>query len=312
MLRAFAGRRILVWADLGVDRYLWGAPKRVSREAPVLILSVRKEWWVPGGGANAVMNLKAMGGDPVPFGAVGSDEDGDRLLACFRERGISVRHIRRVKGFRTVSKTRILAGPETGVKQQVVRFDREEPLPEGIRIEPEADPRAGALVVSDYGYRTVDPALLRRSRFPVPVVVDSRFRLMEFPHAAAVTPNEEEAAAAAGLDIRSDADAEAAGRKILRFLKAGTLLMTRGSRGVLLMESRRPPRAIPAHGDGEVADTTGAGDTVLAAFTLGLAAGFPPGHAAFLANIAGALKVRKLGTATVSVEELRHEIETSL
>ena len=80
MLRAFAGRRVLVWADLCVDRYLWGAPKRVSREAPVLILDVRKEWWVPGGGANAIMNLRAMGGMPVPFGAVGADEDGGRLF----------------------------------------------------------------------------------------------------------------------------------------------------------------------------------------------------------------------------------------
>ena len=105
MLRAFAGRRILVWADLCVDRYLWGAPKRVSREAPVLILGVRKEWWVPGGGANTVMNLRAMGGRPVPIGAVGCDEDGGRLLECFRERGVPVRHIRRVRGFSTVSKT---------------------------------------------------------------------------------------------------------------------------------------------------------------------------------------------------------------
>jgi rfaE bifunctional protein kinase chain/domain len=312
MLRAFAGRRVLVWADLGVDRYLWGAPKRVSREAPVLILGLRREWWVPGGGGNAVMNLKAMGGEPIPVGAVGADEDGDRLLECFRQRRISVRHIQRIRGYRTVSKTRVLAGPETGVKQQVVRFDREEPLPEGVRIVPDGALRAGALVVSDYGYSTVAPAALARARVPMPVVVASRFRLPEFPGVAAVTPNEEEAAAAAGLPIASDADAEAAGRKILRSLKAGALLMTRGSRGVLLMEPRRPPRAMAAHGGGEVADTTGAGDTVLAAFALGLASGFPTDRAAFLANIAGALKVRKLGTATVSVEELRHEIETAL
>jgi len=312
MLRAFAGRRILVWADLGVDRYLWGAPKRVSREAPVLILGVRKEWWVPGGGANAVMNLRAMGGRPLPLGAVGDDEDGARLLECFRGCGIPVGHIRKVKGYRTVSKTRVLAGPETGVKQQVVRYDREEPLPEGVRIVPDGGAKADALVVSDYGYHTVDPAALRKIRPSMPVVVDSRFRLLEFPGVAAVTPNEEEAAFAAGTSIGCDADAESAGRKILGALKAGTLLMTRGSRGILLMEPKRAPRAIPAHGDGEVADTTGAGDTVLAAFTLGLASGFPPGHAAFLANIAGALKVRKLGTATVSAEELRREIEASL
>lgn len=312
MLRAFAGRHVVVWADLGVDRYLWGAPKRVSREAPVLILGVRREWWVPGGGANAVMNLRAMGGRPVPVGAVGADEDGARLLECFRERGIPLRQVKQVRGYRTVSKTRILAGPETGVKQQVVRYDREEPLPDGVRVLPDGALRGDALVVSDYGYRAVDPAALGRLRPGVPVVVDSRFRLLEFPCVAAVTPNEEEAAQAAGLAIGSDADAETAGRRILRALKAGTLLMTRGSRGVLLMEPRKRPRTIPAHGDGEVADTTGAGDTVLAAFTLGLAAGFPPGHAAFLANIAGALKVRKLGTATVSAEELRREIDASL
>ena len=311
MLRAFAGRRVLVWADLCVDRYLWGAPKRVSREAPVLILDVRKEWWVPGGGANAIMNLRAMGGMPVPFGAVGADEDGGRLLTCFREWGIPVRQIRRVKGFRTVSKTRVLAGPETGVKQQVVRYDREEPLPDGVRVVPDGVLNADALVVSDYGYRTVDPAALKRLKPACPVVVDSRFRLLEFPRVAAVTPNEEEAAQAAGVSIGCDADAQEAGRKILGALKAGTLLMTRGSRGVLLMGPGRRPLALPAHGDGEVADTTGAGDTVLAAFTLGLAAGFPPDHAAFLANVAGALKVRKLGTATVSADELKHEIESA-
>ena len=305
----FRGRKVLVWADLVVDRYILGHPKRVSREAPVLILKHAREWRVPGGGANTVMNLKALGGNPVPFGAVGEDGDGRYLLETFGNAGIPVGHVHVLKNYSTVAKVRILAGPESGVKQQVVRVDREDRLPDRARIRPAPLAGAAALVVSDYGYGSVRPELLAKWPSRIPVIVDSRFRLCEFRGAAVITPNEEEAASASGMDIRSDAEAAAAGRILLNLVGSCALLMTRGSRGVLLMEPRRAALPIPAHGRGEVADTTGAGDTVLAAFTLALASGASYHEAAVLANIAGALKVRKLGTATVSREELQHEIE---
>lgn len=311
ILRGFSGKKVIVWADLVVDRYVLGHPKRVSREAPVLILKHAQEWRVPGGGANTIMNLRALGGYPVPFGGVGDDGDGRYLLDTFRAAGIPVSHVRTVRGYSTVAKVRILAGPDSGVKQQVVRIDREDALPARVRIRPEPLPAASALVVSDYGYQGVRPELLKGWPSRIPVIVDSRFRLKDFRGAAAVTPNEEEAGFASGISIESDADAVRAGERILKVLRSRALLMTRGSRGVLLMEPRHPFRTIPAHGGGEVADTTGAGDTVLAAFALALAVGAPFFEAAFLANIAGAVKVRKLGTATVSGEELAHEIEGS-
>jgi D-glycero-beta-D-manno-heptose-7-phosphate kinase len=172
-----------------------------------------------------------------------------------------------------------------------------------------------AAIVSDYGYGVVDPALvstLTSRSNGKPVMLDSRYRLLEFPGVTAATPNEEEAAEAAGTSIWNGDDTAVAevARTIQRALSSDAILITRGSRGMALLErDAREPLLLPVYGTDQVADVTGAGDTVIATFTLSLAAGSSYAEAARLANYAGGIVVMKMGTATVSNEELRHAIE---
>jgi rfaE bifunctional protein kinase chain/domain len=319
LLGRFEGTPVVLWGDFVVDRFLLGSPKRISREAPVLILSCESEVVVPGGGGNALMNLASLGARPTAIGAVGDDPAGTLLVRIFADAGIETSGIEIVPDYETPAKTRVLAGFPHGVKQQVVRFDREHPLPdaEGVRARLAGRARgplseARACVLSDYGYGAITPAA-------VPVVatslgdrgkitVDSRFRVAEYRGASAATPNEEEAARASGLPLDRDEDgALAKGGEALRSsLQAEALLVTRGSRGSALFEAGRPPILVPCHGGNQVADVTGAGDTVIATFTLALAAGGSYLEAAVLASIAGGIVVMKSGTATVTREEIAH------
>jgi rfaE bifunctional protein kinase chain/domain len=215
-------------------------------------------------------------------------------------------------------KTRILAGGTHSTKQQIVRIDRLASLagrPAASRrviafLRRFRGPVDGVLV-SDYGFGLLTPAVVRAAiafarRRRVPVTVDSRYALTRFRGMTAATPNEPEVESALGYTIGHDRGRlEAAGRTLLRRLGARAVLITRGSDGMALFERGRPPLHIPIHGSDEVADVTGAGDTVIAVFTLALAAGASPADAARLANCAGGVVVMKRGTATVSAAELR-------
>lgn len=316
LLDRFGGTRVLLWGDFVVDRFLLGSPKRISREAPVLILTAESESFVPGGGGNALMNLASLGGAPVALGVVGDDEPGRALLARFAEVGVDASDVLPLPGWSTPSKTRVLAGFPHGVKQQVVRFDREAPVPgaDAVRerlaaVARRRLPDAAAALLSDYGYGSVAPdaAPLCRAALPAgaKVTVDSRFRVAEYRGASAATPNEEEAVGASGLPLDREEAALFAGGEALRArLDAEAMLVTRGSRGAALFEAGRPPVLVPVHGGDQVADVTGAGDTVIATFTLALAAGGSWLEAAVLASVAGGLVVMKQGTATVTREEI--------
>jgi rfaE bifunctional protein kinase chain/domain len=220
-------------------------------------------------------------------------------------------------------KTRILAGGIHSAKQQVVRIDRGvgRPVAAGARqaferAAIEAVGTADAVLVSDYGSGLVSPALvsrlrrtLRRARHPVPLLVDSRYRLLEYRDLTACTPNESEVEQALGIRIDDNPRAlERAGRGILERTRAEAVLVTRGSRGMALFVRRTPTVHIPIFGSDEIADVTGAGDTVMATMTLALAAGASFEDAARLANYAGGLVVMKRGTATVGASELRGAI----
>lgn len=321
-LRRCRGRRVLVLADLVADEFVFGRVQRISREAPVLILEHDGAELRLGGGANAAHNLKTLGGRPLPQGVVGADEHGRRLLALLRQRGIATAGVRRERGYVTPVKSRILAGGTHAVKQQIVRIDRATRLPEGSRA-PAALARAlrqwrgplDGLLVSDYGFGLLTPALVEAAiacarRLRVPVTVDSRYALTRFKGMTAVTPNEPEVEAALGVSIGHDREKlEWAGRTLLRRLAAAAVLITRGSDGMALFEPGRAPLHLPIWGTDEVADVTGAGDTVIAAFTLALSAGATPEQAARLANYAGGIVVMKRGTATVSAAELRAAVE---
>jgi rfaE bifunctional protein kinase chain/domain len=313
-----AGCRLLVLADLVADEFVHGRVQRLSREAPVVILEHERTEVRLGGGANAVHNVATLGGRALPVGAVGDDAHGRAILELLREKGIPTAGVTREPGWPTAVKSRVLGGGTHSTKQQIVRIDRVKPLP------PASQARAAALrrlrdfrgpvdgvLVSDYGLGLLTPQLVRAAiafarKRGVPVTVDSRYGLLAFRGMTAVTPNEPELEAALGLTIGHDLrKLERAGEELLKRLGVRAALVTRGSDGMALFEPGQPPLHIPVHGSDQVADVTGAGDTVIAAFTLALSAGARPAQAARLANVAGGLVVMKRGTATVSADELR-------
>ena len=312
----FSGRRVVVLADLVADIFVYGEISRVSREAPVLILSHRETRLVPGGGANAVHNLWTLGAKPLPVGIVGDDTEGLQLIEYFSSRGIDTTGIRKVRSYRTPTKTRILAGAVHSYRQQVLRLDAGAPLRNGghsqaIRRRLEGRlKRADAVLISDYGYGTVTPALASTlATSGLPVTLDSRFVIGDYKGMTAATPNEPEVEAALGLRIGNDLKKlEWAGRTLLRRLKHDAVLITRGKDGMALFERKRKTTHIPIYGTDEIADVTGAGDTVIATFTLALAAGGSFKDAARLANYAGGIVVMKHGTRAVTLEELRSAV----
>ncbi len=325
IIDAFPSRRVLVVGDLIADEFIYGEVSRVSREAPVLILKYDATEVVPGGAGNAANNVAALGARALLAGLVGADDQGKRLLASFGK-GVDTRQVVRAKHYRTPVKTRILAGGIHSAKQQVVRIDRETgwPLSEDVshafaeQLAP-ALAECDAVLLSDYGSGLVTPDLalaIRRAleartpRRSVPIVVDSRYRLLDFKGLTACTPNESEVEQALDVEINDDLDVlETAGRTLLRRTGMQAVLITRGGRGMALFQPKQPTVHIPIHGSDEVADVTGAGDTVIATLASALAAGGSFEEAARLANYAGGLVVMKRGTATVSSAELATAVE---
>jgi rfaE bifunctional protein kinase chain/domain len=318
VLRAARGRRVVVLGDLLADEYVSGRIARVSREAPVLILEYDSTDSRPGGAGNAAHNVAALGGAATLVALAGRDDAGRRVLASF-PRSVDTRHVVRPAGYRTPLKTRILAGGIHSAKQQVVRIDRHAraPIADGwraawLRAAARALRGADAVLVSDYGSGLLSPALvsslvggLRTGRGRVPVLVDSRYELLRYRRLTACTPNESEVELALGTSIGNNPRAlERAGRAILARTGMDAVLVTRGSRGMALFEPGAPTVHVPIHGSDEIADVTGAGDTVMATLTLALAAGATMADAARLANYAGGLVVMKRGTATVTAREL--------
>ena len=317
----FADRPIVVLGDLLADEFLYGDITRISREAPVLILEHRATVAVPGGGANSVTNLWALGARPVPVGVVGDDASGRRLVEAFEEMGVDARGLLIVEGHETPSKCRILAGGIHTRRQQIVRIDRG-----AIRTELSARTRsairgrlrslvgeAEGVLVADYGYgsaspRVVDGLLPRWISRGLCVTADSRGRVAEFRGIGACTPNQEELEQALGVDELLDEEVESAGRKLLKRCGNQAVLVTRGAKGMMLFRPRVAPLSIPAYGTDEVADVTGAGDTVISVFTLALLAGAGYADAARLANYAAGIVVTKAGTATTSPAELTDAI----
>ena len=312
LIERFKGKRVAVFGDLVADVFVYGEISRISREAPVLILNHRETQTVPGGGANAIHNLCALGAKPIPVGVVGDDSEGRQLLEYFSNLGIETSGIRIVKSYRTPAKTRILAGAVHSQRQQIVRIDsggriQDRKTQNGIARKLKlALAHADALLVSDYGYALATPQIVTKIKTnSIPVTVDSRFSMMQFSHLTAATPNEPEVEAALGISIGNDANKlEWAGRTLLRKLKHGAVLITRGKDGMALFERGKKTAHIPIHGSDEIADVTGAGDTVIATFTLALAAGATYYEAARLANYAGGIVVMKYGTRPVTHDEL--------
>lgn len=324
IVEAFPKVTITVVGDLVADEFVFGEISRVSREAPVLILKHRERTVMPGGGANAINNLADLGVNVLPVGVVGDDEAGRLLLKSFRHKHIPVSGILKDKSYTTVTKTRILAGMTHTARQQVVRIDREPELEPNRHLKRELVLAArqyarasDALLISDYGYGAASPAILNaireRGRLDgVPVILDSRYRMLEYAGVVAATPNEPEVEAALGTRIGNDwARLCVAGEQVMSRMKLESLVITRGRDGMAAFSGKHKPVDIPIFGLDQVADVTGAGDTVIATFAAAFAAGASTEEAAHLANYAGGIVVMKRGTATVSQQELLAALEQS-
>ncbi len=316
IVRAFAGKRVLVVGDMVADEYITGAPLRISREAPVLILGHRGQYTVPGGATNPGVNARTLGAEVFLAGVIGDDVSGERLRGKLSEQQIHMEGLVSEVGRPTSTKTRILAGDTQLVQQQIVRVD----LIDGSELSDACKqhiisylkamiPTVDALILSDYENGVISPDIietaipLAREHNKV-ITVDSHGDLIRFQGVTALTPNQPEAEATLGQSITDRHSLEAAGAELLKRTNAQGILITRGSEGMSLFEHGQEPLHLPASNLTEVFDPTGAGDTVAATFTLALAAGACMSAAARLANIAAGLVVRRVGNATNTPDEL--------
>jgi rfaE bifunctional protein kinase chain/domain len=319
VIDGFEGKELVVVGDLMLDRFIWGAVRRISPEAPVPVVEVDRESQHLGGAGNVVANLVALGARAWPVGVVGDDADAEALLAEFRLAGADVRGVVRDPSRPTTTKTRIVAH-----SQQVVRADRERRHPVDASIEAALDERfaeslerADAVVVSDYDKGLLAGGLLGRlltlaAERGKPVCLDPKVRrFASYRPVTVITPNHHEAAAATGLPADTDDELAACGRRIRELLGGGDVLITRGENGMSLIDSAGDATHIPTTAR-EVYDVTGAGDTVIATLALALAAGAQSREAAVLANFAAGVVVGKVGTATSTPDELRAAVVAGL
>ena len=316
IVNTFSQKRLLVIGDTIADRFVYGEISRVSREAPVFILRHEHTETAPGGAANCAANLAALGAKVALISVIGNDEPGKLLLDKLEAAGIDCRGLVVSSERKTTTKMRVLAGQVHSTRQQVIRIDYDsepalasderEQLEQRLREEIE---QADAVIISDYNYGVVDTQMAAMARDAadrrrIPVFIDSRFRLSEFPRFTSATPNEDEIAQLSGKPLTNDQELEALGANLREQLVYRSLLVTRGSRGMVLFEADTKPLHIGAVGSLQPVDVTGAGDTVIATYALAIASGASFAAAAQLANFAGGIVVMKRGTATVSAEEL--------
>jgi len=317
----FSEQKIAVWGDLILDEYIYGDTRRISREAPVLILSYKSVEYSLGGAGNSILNLKSLGAAPVPVGIIGTDDSGKHVKKILHQKGVSTKHVIAEKNYQTPLKTRILAGEGHTRKQQILRIDRETRVPDNSTLKQRIKQNlkllcnsCSALLISDYHYFAVKEDIFNQvlplfRKANISITLDSRFRLLNFLKVTAATPNEPEVEEALSIKINDEPGIlKKAGRFILKKTQSSALLITRGSKGMMLFEKDKAPYSIPIKGTTDIVDVTGAGDTVISVFTLALSCGASFKQAAQLANYAGDLVVMKKGTATITTNELRKAI----
>ncbi len=312
----FIGKKIVIVGDLVADQFLRGTIARVSREAPVFILRHDETETLAGGAANAAVNVASLGGKAFLVGLVGKDLNGNALLEKLQQADVDCGFVIAAEKYQTTTKIRVLAGQHYAPRQQVIRIDYEnrELITDELQNKLKrnlfsAVQAADAIIVSDYNYGVANTLIAEitekiAERKSTPVLVDSRFNLKNFKGATTATPNQDEVEQILGEDFTDDDCV-----KLCANLGFESLLITRGNKGMLLIEKNRIPVSFEAVGAKEPVDVTGAGDTVIAAYALGLASGLSFFDAANLANHAGGIVVMKKGTASVSFDELLASLE---
>ncbi len=316
---AFSKQKVVIIGDLVADQFLLGTIARVSREAPVFILRHDETETRCGAAANAAVNIASLGGTPLLIGIVGNDKNGELLISSLKENGVSVKNVVVDESIATTTKVRVLAGQHYAGKQQVIRIDYEndstinssviEKLVSNLQA---AAREANAIIISDYDYGVANEEIAKAALAiakdrRIPLIIDSRFKLEHFSGATSATPNLDEFEQLGGKDL-SDHECD----EIRERLGFESLLVTCGNAGILLLEKNKMPIRYKAIGSLEPVDVTGAGDTVIAAYTLAVASGLSFAEAARIANHAGGLVVMKKGTAKVHIDELAGSLESEM
>ena len=308
--------KIMVIGDIVADVYLEGKISRISREAPVLVLEHTAETVVPGGAGNVIHNMATLGGQTYAVGVLGDDLAGRQLIRILGEKNVNTDGFIVDESRPTITKTRIMAGGDATVRQQVVRVDKENKEVLNSAVEQALHNyilsciiEMDGVVISDYGSNTVTLSIMRQiikqcRQHNIPCIVDSRYNVMAYTGVTLVKQNESEAAIAVGYKLSDKELLLKAGQTILEKLDAQAVLITRGPDGMSLFEKTGKVTHIPVANKSEVYDVTGAGDTVVAMMILALAAKLSYEEAARLANYAAGVVVRKLGTATTTLEEI--------
>lgn len=315
----FKNARIMVIGDLMIDEYIWGNVSRISPEAPVPVVNVTSENLCLGGAGNVVNNIFTLGGKVFLAGVVGNDEMGRKVIHDLRKMGIDTRGIIMETQRVTTVKTRIIAH-----HQQVVRYDREvvrpifpENVKQIINLLQTWLPEIDAVLISDYGKGVICGPLMEQVRALVKragkiITVDPKVKNFPFfGEVTVITPNHLEAAEAAGRWIQNEEDLMVVGQTLLERLRAQSVLITRGEKGMSLFQDNGEVTHIPTVAK-EVYDVTGAGDTVISVLTLAMACGAPVKEAAMLANIAAGIVVGEVGTATVKSAELEDAVKNGI
>lgn len=313
-------KKIMVIGDMVADVYLEGKISRISREAPVLILEHSGEKVVPGGAANAVYNAAALGGQVYAIGIIGEDNAGQELRKMFADKKVNTEGLLVASSRPTITKTRVMAGGQATVRQQIVRIDLEskDALPSEIEQQllqylTDNIPAMDAVAICDYGSQTISPAIREQvisacNQAGIPSIIDSRYNVMDYQGIKLVKQNESEAAAVIGEKSLNNEQLHQAAEVMLDRLQAEVILITQGPEGMTLFRRGLKPIHIPVTNKSEVYDVTGAGDTVVVTMMLALAAGADYVNAACLANFAAGVVVRKPGTATTTPAELKAAI----
>ncbi|MBN8721445.1 MAG: sugar kinase [Acidobacteria bacterium] len=324
IVKNFSKCRLLIIGDLIADEFVYGEITRISREAPVMILRHERTETMPGGAGNAASNVASLAGQATVLGVVGKDLSGEQLLLKLNSNNVNTEAVLTLSDYQTPTKSRILAGSFHSTRQQVIRLDREPSLPLNKKITNKLTKKLenylgkiDAVIVSDYNYGVVTKSLLTvlKNTFvkhpKIPIIIDSRFHLKNCLNFTAATPNQAELEALVDKNLSTETELIEAGEDLRSKLALEVLLLTRGSDGMILFQKKHPAILIPVVGSKEPVDVTGAGDTVIATFTLALASGASFLQAAKIANHAGAIVVMKRGTATLTISELLTSMETN-
>lgn len=313
----FSAKKVLVAGDIVLDEFMYTEIDRVSREAPVFICRYEHSERFPGCAGNTAMNVLSLGATPFPAGIVGRDEDGSHIANRFWNSGMDLRCLQKSRRVHTMKKTRILAGGIHRAKQHMLRVDRESEIHrfQLLRTARSVLDEVDAVIISDYGYNTVTPFNTERlipeaMERGIPVFVDSRYRITAFKHAHAITPNEEEAATTLGKPIPENGeDLLEALETLARWADCQLVLLTRGSKGMAVhRKGEKSYTTLPIYGSPEPVDVSGAGDSVMAAFSLAVTSRLDPEAAALLATVSGGISVMQKGTYAVTQTELQEAL----